>query len=106
MWELASDLAPEGNEFAWMEKLAGQTGRPVTFACLQNDLDPQQWRRLLELADAAGERGARIVPQVAARPTGLLLGLESTAHPFQAHPSYAAIAHLPLAERVARLTPQ
>jgi N-acyl-D-aspartate/D-glutamate deacylase len=103
VWELASDLAPEGREFAWMEKLAGKTGRPVTFACLQNDLDPQQWRRLLELANAAGERGARIVPQVAARPTGLLLGFESTAHPFQAHPSYRAIADLPLAERVARL---
>ena len=103
VWELASDLAPEADEFAWMEKLSAATGRPVTFACLQNDLDPQQWRRLLALSDEAAGRGARIVPQVAARPTGLLMGLESTAHPFLNHPSYEAVAHLPLAERVARL---
>ncbi len=101
--ELASDLAPEADEFAWMEKLSVESGRPVTFACLQNDLDPQQWRRLLEASDRAAERGARIVPQVAARPTGLLLGFESTGHPFQAHPSYRAIAELPLPERVARM---
>src|SRR5207244_9335784 len=41
--------------------------------------------------------------QVAARPVGLLLGLELSRNPFQTHPSYRAIAHLPLAERLARL---
>ena len=29
------------------ETLSRETGRPVTFACLQNDADPAQWRRLL-----------------------------------------------------------
>ena len=32
-----------------------------------------------------------------------MLGLELSRNPFQTHPSYKAIAHLPLAERVARL---
>jgi N-acyl-D-aspartate/D-glutamate deacylase len=103
VFELASDLAPEGDEFAWMEKLAQQTRRPVTFACLQNDLDPEQWRRLLRLAEDANARGARLVPQVAARPTGLLLGLEGTMHPFLFHPGYREVAHLPHAERVRAL---
>ena len=104
VFELASDLAPESAEFAWMEKLSVETGRPVTFACLQNDFDPQQWRRSLHAAEDASARGAFVVPQVAGRPTGLLLGLESTFHPFSDHPTYRAeLAALPLAERVRRM---
>ena len=104
VFELASDLAPEAAEFAWMEKLSAETGRPVTFACLQNDFDPQQWRRSLQAAEDAAGRGAFVAPQVAARPTGLLLGLESTFHPFSDHPTYRSeLAALPLAERVRRM---
>jgi N-acyl-D-aspartate/D-glutamate deacylase len=101
--ELAADLMPEEPELAWMEELSAATGRPVTFALLQNDADPRQWRRLLDAADRAAARGARLVPQVAARPTSLLLGLQGSLHPFAGHPTYREIAHLPLAERVARL---
>ena len=104
VFELASDLAPETREFAWMEALSAETGRPVTFACLQNDLDPVQWRRSLAAVDAAARRGARVVPQVAGRPTGLLLGLQSSFHPFADHPTYRReLAALPLAERVRRM---
>jgi N-acyl-D-amino-acid deacylase len=104
VFELASDLAPETQEFAWMERVSAETGRPVTFACLQNDFDPEQWRRSLRAAEQAAGRGARVVPQVAGRPTGLLLGLESTFHPFSDHPTYRAeLAVLPLAERVRRM---
>jgi N-acyl-D-aspartate/D-glutamate deacylase len=38
--------------------------------------------------------------QVGARGIGVLLGLEATFHPFMGFPSYKAIAHLSLAERV------
>ena len=34
---------------------------------------------------------------------GLLLGFELSRNPFQTHPSYRAIAHLPLAERLVQL---
>ena len=101
--ELASDLAPEGKELAWMERLSVETGRPVSFALLQSDFDPTQWRRLLDATDTAAARGARLVPQVAGRPTGLLLGLESSFHPFAFHPTYRELAALPLAERVRKL---
>jgi N-acyl-D-amino-acid deacylase len=101
--ELASDLAPEERELDWMARLSAETGRPVSFALLQNDFDPTQWRRLLGAVEAADAHGARLLPQVAGRPTGLLLGLESSFHPFAFHPGYREIAELPLAERVARL---
>jgi N-acyl-D-aspartate/D-glutamate deacylase len=103
VFEMASDLAPEERELAWVEKLARETGRPVTFACLQNDVDPSQWRRLLAAAEKAAAGGARVTPQVAVRPTGLLMGLEGKAHPFRQHPAYMEVAAKPLAERVAIL---
>jgi N-acyl-D-aspartate/D-glutamate deacylase len=86
-----------------MKRLSTATGRPITFALLQNDIDPSQWRRLLDATEAANQAGARLVPQVSARPTGLLIGLDSKAHPFTSHASYREIAGLPLAERVQRL---
>ena len=101
--ELASDFTPEDAELAWMAELSRRSGRPVTFACLQNDANPHQWKRLLEASDRSAAEGGAVTPQVAARPTGLLLGLQSTFHPFQAQPSYREVAHLPLAERVAAL---
>ncbi|MEM7541491.1 MAG: amidohydrolase family protein [Pseudomonadota bacterium] len=95
VFEVASDLAPEADEFAWMEKIVKHTGNRVTYACVQNDDDPQQWERLL--SHAAQRNG--IYPQVAIRPPGVLLCLEGT-HPFAARPSYIAIADLPLSERL------
>ncbi|HEV7732976.1 MAG TPA: amidohydrolase family protein [Candidatus Binatia bacterium] len=103
VFEMASDLMPEGQELAWMEKLSTETRRPITFACLQNDIDPGQWRRLLEASATANARGAHMAPQVAARPTSLLMGLQSSAHPFIGYASYQALAHLPIDERVRRM---
>jgi N-acyl-D-aspartate/D-glutamate deacylase len=100
---MASDLTPETKELAWMERLSRESGRPVTFALLQNDFDPQQWKRLLEATERANANGAKLVGQVSARPTGLLLGFDGTVHPFKCHRAYKEVAHLPIAERVARL---
>ena len=41
--------------------------------------------------------------QVAGRPAGLLFGFETSLHPFKMHPTYLALADLPLAERVVEL---
>jgi N-acyl-D-aspartate/D-glutamate deacylase len=103
VFEMASDLMPEQNELDWMLRLSKETQRPITFALLQNDMDPTQWRRLLDATDRAAAEGARITPQVAARPTGLLMGLDSKAHPFNSHKTYLALLDLPLAERVRKM---
>src|SRR5258706_463864 len=91
--EVASDLRPEDPELQWMETLSRETGRPVTFACLQNDFDPEQWRRLLAATDAVAARGGWLAPQIAARPTSMLMGLQSSIHPFALHQGYHALAH-------------
>lgn len=103
VFELASDMFDAEGEFAWMAKISRETGRPVTFGCLQDDFRPEHWRHLIELSEQANADGAHIVPQVAGRPACLLLGFESTAHPFMFHAAYQPLANLPFAERIEQL---
>ena len=91
-------------EFDLLERMAiASGGRPLSISTMQRDHAPEQWRRILARADAAAARGLDVRCQVGARGIGVLLGLEATFHPFMGFPSYKAIAHLPLAERVALL---
>jgi N-acyl-D-amino-acid deacylase len=107
VFEMASDMFDADAEFAWMATVARESGRPVTFNCLQDDIRPEHWRRLIELADQASAEGARIVPQVAGRPACILLGWDTTANPFLFHQTWQDIAGLPREERLARLrTPE
>lgn len=99
---MGEDLAAPASEMDWMRRLAEATGRPITFALSQHDQAPDQWKELLDLALNAWDAGIPIRPQIAGRPTGLLLGLQ-TFHPLLMRPSYQAIAHLSLAERVAEM---
>ena len=103
VFELASDMFDPEGEFAWMRTIAAESGRPVTFNCLQDDLRPEHWRKLIDLADEATAGGARIVPQVAGRPACVLLGWETTAHPFVFHETWRTLAGLDPDERRARL---
>jgi len=109
VFELATDFGIGGmqgrfaDELDWMTRVAAETGCTVTFILGQSDRAPEEWRRLLKLTGAARARGADVRALVAARPAGLLLGLQSSLHPFMAHPTYARLADLPLAERVAAL---
>ncbi|WP_067483954.1 N-acyl-D-amino-acid deacylase family protein [Actinomadura hibisca] len=103
------ELAPAGaagedvnapvREIAWMRRLSKAIGRPVSFALLQIDAVPELWRELLELSAA---EDAQLFPQVASRPFGMLVSLESL-HAFGDHPTYVEMAMLPRAERVARM---
>ncbi|MEO0981710.1 MAG: amidohydrolase family protein [Pseudomonadota bacterium] len=103
VFEMASDLTPAEEEFAWMKDLSRETGLPVTYALLQNPMDAGSWKTMLAMTQAANDDGANVYAQIAIRPTGLVLGWESTVHPFSFQPAYQAIAELPFAERLAKL---
>ncbi|AMA60836.1 N-acyl-D-amino-acid deacylase family protein [Bradyrhizobium sp. CCGE-LA001] len=97
------DLSTIHEDLPMMLRVADTTKCPISFSITQNDKAPQRWRQTLDEINAAARRGLSITAQIAARPVGLLLGLELSRNPFQTHPSYQAIAHLPLQERLARL---
>ena len=103
VFELASDMFDPEGEFAWMRTIARETGRPVTFNCLQDDLRPEHWRRLVALADEATADGARIVPQVAAAPPRCCsAGTRPPIRSFSTRPGDPSPS-CPRAERQARL---
>src|SRR3569833_1680139 len=97
------DLSTIHEDLPMMLRVADQTRCPISFSITQNDKSPRRWRQTLDEINAAAQRGLSITAQIAARPVGLLLGLELSRNPFQTPPSYKAIAHLPLGERLARL---
>src|SRR5712672_1891679 len=86
-----------------MLRVAQKTQCPISFSITQADKAPRRWRQTLDTINEASARGLAITAQIAARPVGLLLGLELSRNPFQTHPSYRKIAKLPRAERLARL---
>src|ERR1700751_4272425 len=94
------DLSTIHEDLPMMLRVAENTKCPITFSITQNDRAPQRWRQTLAEIGAAAARGLSITAQIAARPVGLLLGLELSRNPFQTHPSYRKIAQLPLAERL------
>ena len=103
VFEMASDMTMPEDEFRWMKAFAAKTGLPVTFGLLQSPGAPDKWRDMLKLTEQARAEGAQITAQIACRPTGMVLGWQSTVHPFVRKAAYRAIAHLPFAERLTHL---
>ena len=91
-------------EMAMMRRIVAESGgRPLSFSLLNTFQHPDNMHRTLDLLSAATADGVPIKAQVFPRGVGLLFGLDLSFHPFRFHPSYRAIEHLPLAERVAAM---
>lgn len=87
-------------EFDLLERMAQSSGKPMSISLMQRDQSPNQWRWIIKRSEEANEKGIPIKLQVAGRAIGVLLGLETTFHPFMGFPSYKKISHLSLEERV------
>jgi N-acyl-D-aspartate/D-glutamate deacylase len=82
-------------EIALFAEISRETGLEVSFPVLQSPVDPDGWRRQFEAIEAARRSGAKLAPQVASRPFGMLIGLP-TYHAFQLRPTYRRLlAELP-----------
>ncbi len=104
----AGDTAGDGpnaalEEIDWMHRLSAELGCPVSFAMLQFDSQPDQWRELLKICADTRAGGSKVFAQFAARPFGILAGLQTEANPLLSRPAYLEILDLPLDERVARM---
>lgn len=97
-------LSPE-QEFALMEAVSAGSGLPLTYTLVPGrKVNRSFWQDMMRLTAAHNARGdAPIHPQYFARPVGMLASFDLTSNPFVHCPSYKAVAHLPLAERVCEL---
>jgi N-acyl-D-amino-acid deacylase len=103
VFEMASDMKREGDEFGWMGALSRETGLPVTFAALQSiakDLPLSEQIAEMERQNASG---ANIVAQIALRGNGIVMNWRGTVHPFRFRPSWRTIEALAWDEQLARL---
>ena len=89
-------------EHARMVQMARACGRPVTYNLLQFASNPEDWRMMLDLAEASISTGDDIRPQIHTRGVGALTTLDGY-HIFLMRPAYNEVAHLPLAQRLAAL---
>ncbi|TXL72355.1 amidohydrolase family protein [Vineibacter terrae] len=101
--QVITDHPGDDGEFALLRRLAESSGRPMSISLAQADRAPGKWRRALDLIRRAVDDGLEIRAQVCGRAVGLLYGIELSMNPFCTHPSWAAIADLPLAGKVAAL---
>jgi N-acyl-D-amino-acid deacylase len=62
-------------DYEWMLPLALDTARPISFGMIQNLAYPEVWKDILAKVEAASQKGARLVPQVAVRSVGILMGI-------------------------------
>jgi N-acyl-D-aspartate/D-glutamate deacylase len=102
--QVVSDFVDPEAEFAMLRRMVEKSGRPLSFSLVQSPVQPQAYKVLLDALQDAVAAGLPMRAQVAARPVGVLLGLELTVNPFSMHPTYREMAKAPLAERVARLS--
>lgn len=86
-----------------LRRIHRQTGQPVTLSFAENEgLGRAEFKRALAVIDEIEASGERIFPQFAPRATSVLIYLDSY-HAFTGRPSYQALAHLPVAERAAKM---
>ncbi|MGE0699362.1 MAG: amidohydrolase family protein, partial [Hyphomicrobiaceae bacterium] len=99
--EVNSDFGP--GEFQMLEEAAAIAGRPLSCLLVQVRQQPRLWRETLDWIHAMRGKGIDATAQVSCRGIGVLMGLETTLHPFAGHPAWREVADLPPAARYARL---
>lgn len=103
VFEMASDMKRDWDEFGWMGKLSRETGLPVTFAALQSIAKEMPLEEQISSMIAENDNGANIVAQIALRGNGIIMAWQGTVHPFRFKPAWAEIEALPWAQQLTYL---
>lgn len=103
VFEMASDLKREWNEFEWMGELSRETGMPVTFAALQSIAKELPLDEQIATMRSENAKGANIVAQIALRGNGIVMAWRGTVHPFRLKPAWTEIETLPWDAQYTRL---
>ncbi len=90
--QMVSDLDPLEDELALYRKMLMASGRPLSLSLLQVHRDPEQWKSVIAFIEQVNGEGHTMRAQVAARPVGLLMGLQATVNPLMRSATYRSIA--------------
>jgi N-acyl-D-aspartate/D-glutamate deacylase len=102
--EFISDFSPDADgEFELVRTMVGQTGVPLSLSLAQDHRRPDAWVGLLARIEAAAAEGLPVRAQVAPRPVGVVVGLQSSYHPLMAFPAWRDVAGLSVPEQARAL---
>jgi N-acyl-D-aspartate/D-glutamate deacylase len=99
--QVNSDFGP--GEFEILRAATEVSGRPLSVLLLQSDKTPDLWRETLSQIHEARHAGLEVTGQVGSRSIGMLMGLETSMHPFAIRAAWQEVADLDPAERLTRL---
>jgi len=85
--ETGADEAMILGELELLAHVSKETGAEVSFLMIQSGGAPELWRKQLDAVARYNAEGARLVPQVAGRPGGMLIGVHSY-HGFMRRPTF------------------
>lgn len=111
VFEVVSDINFDGipgsltdkEEIDWMSDLSRRKKVKFTYLLFQNPGNTEKWRSTIDMTSSAQAAGAELYPQVSMRPTGIIMGLQSSFHMFMGRPTYDALADLPFEEQVEKM---
>lgn len=85
--ETGDDRQTVLNEISLLSEVSQRTGAPISFLMIQSMGAPDLWKEQLGAVARANDEGARLVPQVAGRPGGMLIGV-ATYHGLMRRPTF------------------
>ena len=101
--QVVAGFSEPRQDFEVLRAMVRASNRPLSVSLAQSHERPGDWREIMRMVEASATEGLDISAQVCGRSVGMLLGLDMSLNPFTFHPGYQALAHLPLAERLAQL---
>lgn len=100
--QLGGEKTTFKDEVNLMAEFSRRANCPVTFTMVQNDDEPTTWQDVLANLDEISKTGARLFPQVACRPIGVVTSLK-TYHMFQRRETYLKFADQPFEQRLEQM---
>jgi N-acyl-D-aspartate/D-glutamate deacylase len=85
------EWAPYEAETDLMRRMSMAGDMRITFPLIEDHQDPDRWRRILAAIEAANSQGAKMIPQVLARPLNAIMTLGGR-HPFDRLPEFTKAA--------------
>ena len=101
--EFISDFSPDADgEFDLVRTMVG-TGVPLSLSLAQDHRRPEAWQGLLARIETAVADGLPVRAQVAPRPVGVVVGLQSSYHPLMLFPAWRDVAGVSVSEQARAL---
>lgn len=101
--QAVSDFDDVEAELAMFRRVMERSGRPLSLSVMQWHQAPEKWRTIMEWARQCSADGMTVRGQVSARPVGMMLGFQSSYHPFVYTPTFKSLAQLAPADRLQAL---